>query len=193
MSTTTGTSDPLGLFYTWWRGDSLPVLPGVHGIAIDRLDDHQARQADLNLDPMEIMQRLEQGHHLYVAQISGALVGWGWSATRAASIGELDIHMTMPPGNRYLWDFVTLPEWRGQGIYGHILQAMVHDQEEIQRFWVGHDYDNTASGRGILRAGFALVVELYRDQPGFYLKQVGPPERAIVAADLLGVPLRNPS
>jgi len=191
MSTAPGTGDPLGLFYAWWRGDPLPVLPVVEGLTIARLDDRHARQAILNLDRSEIEQRLEQGHHLYVAHVNEDLVARGWSASQTAHIGELDINMTMPQANRYLWDFVTLPDWRGQGIYGHILQAMLHDQEEIERFWVGHDYDNTASSRGILKAGFALIVELFEDDTGFYLLPVEHSERAVAAAALMGITLRD--
>ena len=183
--------EPFGLLYAWWRGDPRPALTDVPGLVIQRLDHEHALQADIALDRADLQTRLEQGHELYVARLGGETVAWGWSASQHAEIGELNISMTMPPGNRYLWDFVTLPEWRGQGIYGHILQAMFVDQADVNRFWVGHDFGNVASGRGILRAGFHLIVELFPGDSGFYLIPVDFPERAPAAADLLGVPLQD--
>jgi hypothetical protein len=183
--------EPLGLLYSWWRGDPLPELRDVPGLVIDRLSSEQAGQVEISVDRTDLQTRLQQGHDLYLAQVDGETVAWGWSASQHAEIGELEINMVMPPGNRYLWDFVTLTDWRGQGIYGHILQAMVHDQKKVERFWVGHDYDNTASRRGILKAGFALIVALFEDDTGFYLLPVERSERAVAAAALMGITLRD--
>lgn len=183
--------EPFGLLYTWWRGDPLPELPDVPGLSVERLDREAALDADIGLDADEVLGRLDQGHALYVAWLGNEAVAWGWSASQRADIGELGISMTMPPANRYLWDFVTLPQWRGQGIYGHIIQVMLRDQPDVERFWIGHDYGNIASGRGILRSGFHLTGELFEDESGYYLVPVDHPERTPVGAKILGVPARN--
>jgi GNAT superfamily N-acetyltransferase len=179
--------EPFGLFYAWWRGDPCPDLPVVPGLSVEGLESPESIDADVPLDGEEVRNRYEQGHQLYVACIGNEIVAWGWAASERADIGELGISMTMPPANRYLWDFVTLPEWRGQGIYGWIIQAMLHDQADADRFWIGHDYDNRASGKGILRAGFYLVGELYQGPDGFYLAPVDLPDRTPIAAEILGV------
>lgn len=178
---------PFGLFYTWWRGDPLPAIPGVTGLEVELMDDDPASDAGIELDPGEIASRVEQSHRLYVARVAGDVVGWGWSATSAAAIGELGITIALPPRNRYLWDFVTLPEWRGQGIYPHMLQAILAHEEDVERFWVGHDFSNVASGRGILRSGFQLVGKLYPENDGFVLAPIDNPERTRLAASILGV------
>lgn len=183
--------EPFGLFYAWWRGDNLPEIESPQGMQVDLVDRPVSVASELTLDADEVKQRAREGHSLYVARIDGKLVGWGWSAAETAGIGELGITLTMPPANRYLWDFVTLPEWRGQGIYPAIIQEMVRRQQGVQRFWIGHDYGNRASGKGILRAGFHLVASLYQGCDGFYLIAVDFLDRARVSADLMRVPLRD--
>jgi hypothetical protein len=54
--------------------------------------------------------RLAEGHRPYFAFLVDNPVSYGWVATRAASVGELDLSFTLPPAERYLWDFATLPQ-----------------------------------------------------------------------------------
>jgi GNAT superfamily N-acetyltransferase len=135
--------------------------------------------------------RLAGGHRAYVARWDGEPVGSGWNATRDASIGELRLAFALPPGERYLWDFVTLPPWRGRGIYPRLLQAVLAaESAEASRFWIGHDLGNTPSRKGILAAGFTEVVAVHplsSEQLVFTLR--GPLDRAEAAARLMDVPL----
>jgi hypothetical protein len=179
---------PLGLFYTWWRGDALPALPELPGLTIEPVDGAQMAAALDGLDIQSVQTRIEQQHHPYLARVDGEAVGSGWVATAVTEIGELGITLTMPPDNRYLWDFVTLPAWRGQRIYPRILQRML-TLEEADRFWIGHDRPNVASARGIIAAGFHLTGELFDFPTGFGFVPTGPLNRARIAAALLGAPL----
>jgi hypothetical protein len=62
------------------------------------------------------------------------------------------------PPDRGLWDFFTLEGARGRGIYPHLLQAILClEQDEAEKFWLGHRVDNHASKRGIEKAGFQQV------------------------------------
>ena len=88
-------------------------------------------------------------------------VGWGWVAAREAEIPELGITFALLPGDRYLWDFTTLPAWRGHDVYPALLQAILV-AEEATRFWIGHDRDNAASARGMAKAGFREVGTAHR-------------------------------
>jgi ribosomal protein S18 acetylase RimI-like enzyme len=142
------------------------------------------------LTPAEIKSRLLQGHQPWLARIDSETVGYGWAATKTADIGELGITLHLPPGNRYLWNFATLPEWRRRGIYSNLIQAMINGDHNADRFWIGHDVGNDASARGIIRAGFRSTGTLYRRENGdFVLIAEGPIDRAAAAAALLNVPL----
>lgn len=77
------------------------------------------------LDPAEIRARLAGGHRPYVASLDGAPAAYGWVAGTGATIGELGVTFVLPAGDRYLWDFATLPAWRGRGIYPQLLRAII--------------------------------------------------------------------
>lgn len=89
MGGSLASQDPFRFFYTWWRGDPLPELPSVEDLSIKPVPADRAVNAGVELDPLEIQSRIEQGHHLYIAHAGDAVVGWGWSTTSTASIGEL--------------------------------------------------------------------------------------------------------
>lgn len=177
----------IGIFYAWWRGDQLVRLPPSPGLAIEPTRDPLAGPA-LDRDAVEPLFR--DGHRLYVARVDGEAVAHGWCATRRASIGELGVDMTLSPGERYLWGFETVPERRGQGLYTRMLQAILEREQDAGRFWIGHDVGNDASERGILRAGFVPVGEVYQ-RPDGALRYVvtGNAERARAGSRLLGIPL----
>ena len=105
-----------------------------------------------------MVRRLEEGHHVFLLRVDGEPAAYGWSATGPAHIGGLALSLEVPPGQRYLWDFVTLPAFRGRGLYPHLLQEIVRRQSaEAEWFWIGHEPHNDASRRGILKAGFELA------------------------------------
>jgi GNAT superfamily N-acetyltransferase len=159
------------VFYSWWQSDlrmALPPLPGLTaGISADyRLIAELAR-----LDVGEVLNRVKSGHRPYVAHFNGTPVAYGWSASEVASIGEIGLTFGIPRGNRYLWDFATLPPWRGRGIYPRLLQTILQlESVEAERFWIGHLPANLPSARGIAAAGFRYVGTIGPGpggQPGF--------------------------
>jgi GNAT superfamily N-acetyltransferase len=126
-----------------------------------------------------------------VALIGAAPAAYGWVAPAGATIGELSLSFALPAGDRYLWDFATLPAWRGRGVYPRLLQAIVAGEAaRAERLWIIHAPENGASARGIVRAGFVPVGRLsFRADGGADLLSLGEPARARVCAALLGVPL----
>jgi GNAT superfamily N-acetyltransferase len=181
--------DRFGIFYGWWRGDPLPTIETPDGLTIERLDDEQSTPAIEALDPTEADGLRQQGHRVYLARIGDDIVAHGWAATTTASIGELGVEMRIAPNERYLWGFVTLPDWRGQGIYPALIQAMLRQEADADRFWIGHDVGNDASASGILKAGFVRVGEAYRSSGGsLRYARSGDDERARAAQALLGMP-----
>lgn len=178
-------------YATWWSGDTLPALAPLPHFSATRTDNAAllARLADLPLTVVHT--RLSQGHRPYVARLAGQPVAYGWVATHTAHIGELDVTLTLPDDDRYLWDFATLPDWRGRGLYPHLLQAILRaEAAEAERFWIIAAPENRASAAGIAKAGFATVALLsfQRDgRPG--LVALGEPDRAVAAGRVLQVPL----
>ncbi len=173
---------------TWWRGDALPQLLPLPGLSVDT-DADVGRIARLtSLPPGEVVARLRADHRVYVASLGGTPAAYGWVATLSASIGELALDFALPSSDRYLWDFATLPEWRGRGIYPRLLQGIIaREGAQAERFWIIAAPENAASGSGIAKAGFAPVGDLsFLRGSGVGAVAIGHPDRARVGAALLG-------
>lgn len=176
---------------TWWNIDPLPHLPALPGFEAAVFSD-DAMLARLNRLPLsEVQARRQAGHRPYVGFFAGTPVAYGWVATREASIGELGLTFQLPAGNRYLWDFATLPEWQGRGIYPRLLRAILEQESpDAGRFWIIHAPENLPSGAGMHKAGLFPIGQLsFRLDGGVGLAPLGSPERAQAGALLLGVPL----
>jgi RimJ/RimL family protein N-acetyltransferase len=104
------------------------------------------------------------------------------------SIGELGIDAALPPGNRYLWGFVTAPDWRGRGIYPRLLQAILAGDSDGDRFWIGHEPGNDASARGIHRAGFSPIGEVFAELSGRrWLEPAAQADRIAACTAIFGI------
>ncbi|MCL4303911.1 MAG: GNAT family N-acetyltransferase [Anaerolineae bacterium] len=143
-----------GYRYTWWRGDTLPILAPLADWHVEHMLDVPLLASLQHLYLQAIEARVRAGHRPYVAFLQGMPVAYGWVATRTERIAE-GLEWPLSAHDRSLWDFATLPAWRGQGIYPRLLQAILHAEvAETERFWIGHTLENRASRRGILKAGF---------------------------------------
>jgi GNAT superfamily N-acetyltransferase len=147
-------------FATWWRGDPLPAVPDLPGFAARRETDRALIGRLTGLLSKTIDARLESENEPFVGLLDGEPAGYGWLAHRRGGIDELDFSFSLPDGNAYLWDFVTLPEFRGRGVYPHLLQAILAQTPDVERFWIGYEACNLASERGIVKAGFRVVGDL---------------------------------
>lgn len=143
------------------RDDRMPDLPSLQGLAVAR-EPRAATMAALQGHACRtIADRFAAGHRAYVARLDGEPAAWGWVATRTAVIGELEIRFSVPPGERYLWNFVTRPGFRGRSIYPRLLHHIVCvEAAEAERFWIIHAPENRASGSGIRKAGFTTGGEI---------------------------------
>jgi hypothetical protein len=138
----------------------------------------------------EMAARFAAGHRAYLAWWNGEPAAWGWVATRDAWIGELRAAVVLPRGERYLWNFVTLPSHRGRGIYPRLVDAIVRAESgEAERFWIARAPENHASGAGIAKAGFATVATLSFDAAGRPALREEARGAGAAAARVLGHPL----
>jgi GNAT superfamily N-acetyltransferase len=179
-------------FATWWRGDHLPALTLVEGFFAAPTEDAALLARLANLEMAEVQRRLGEGHRSYVAWLDKQPVAYGWVATQTAHVGELDLMITLPERDRYLWDFATLPDWRGRGIYPRLLQAILTtEQRHAERFWIIAAPENRASSAGIRKAGFTSIAHLSfqrSGQPGLIPMASG--DHVAAAAMLLQVPIQ---
>jgi ribosomal protein S18 acetylase RimI-like enzyme len=168
------------------RDDFRPSLEWLPGLAVDREAD-PATMAELQSVAVGAIEaRMAAGHRAYVATVDGVRAAWGWVATRRASIGELGLTFSVPEGERYLWNFVTRPAFRGRGIYPRLLQEIVRRESmDADRFWIVYAPENRASEKGIVAAGFQRAADLSFGATGGVALQ----PRTGEDASLFGAPL----
>ena len=179
-------------FATFWIEDTLPAIASLPGFTAGPAFDWDELAEINHISHAEITDRLTNGHRPYVARIYGQPVGYGWLATRKVSIGELDINVELPSGDGYLWDFATLPDWQGRGLYPRLLQSILEQEiQNAKRFWIIHAPENLPPGAGMSKAGFEFVGQLSFTLDGKVGLAPYPDstERARIGADLLQVPL----
>ena len=176
---------------TWWTEDPLPLERPLPGFQAAPAEDDGELAALNGISVDEVRARRRDGHRPYIGRLDGVAVSYGWVATREASIGELGLTFRLTPEDRYLWDFATLPEWQGRGLYPRLLQTiLIAESRTGRRFWILHAPENTPSGAGMQKAGFAPAGRLSFSRDGrVAMRALGPIERARAGAALLGVPL----
>jgi GNAT superfamily N-acetyltransferase len=171
-----------GLGYAWWRGDPCPTLPQLAGFSVAPTNDYPLLADLARLELATILERVQQGNQPYVGHLLNTPVAYGWSAGKKVIVESFGLVYPLPATDRYLWDFVTLSPWRGQGIYPRFLQAILDHETDARRFWIGHDAGNQASERGILKAGFQLILRLVVTPKGdFKIVPTGPRERVLAS------------
>jgi GNAT superfamily N-acetyltransferase len=147
-------------FASWWRGDPLPALPPLDGLSVRRVTSWAETQRVTGLSETRVVARYQDGHSLYAAYLDEHPAGYGWLARRAGRIDELRLQFALPRGEVPQVRLATRPEYRGRGIYPLLLQAIIAQEDGIERFWIGYEGHNLASERGILKAGFQIVGDL---------------------------------
>lgn len=177
---------------TWWKNDPLPTLRPLPNFYVRvTVDDVELTHIN-RLDGAEVQARRQQGHRPYVGYLDGQAVAYGWVATASASIGELTLEFALPAADHYLWDFATLPDFQGKGIYPHLLQGIITSELAVgvERFWIIYAPENLPSGAGMNKAGLLPIGQLSFQADGTVgLVALNHSARAAAGAELLGVPL----
>jgi GNAT superfamily N-acetyltransferase len=163
------------------------------GLTVEAANDDGLLARIANLSTEEVARRRRDGHRPYLALLDGRPAAYGWVAARVASIGELNVEIQLPAGHRYLWDFATLPEFRGRGVYPQLLAEILRREcPPATRVWIIFAPENLPSGIGIQRAGIEPVAELSFDRDGRpALTPLGDGERAKVASQIFSIPLAD--
>lgn len=145
------------LYYYKTEFDSLHLEADQH-LHTGECDDIVLLSVLCKLTTQEVVRRLANDHKAYVAFYNGMPAAFGWMAMGKAKVGELNHEIVLPERHRYLWNFRTLQEYRGLGIYPRLLQHILERESTTAVcFWILHAPENRASEKGILKAGFRLA------------------------------------
>ena len=130
-------------------------------------DFHEVRPEDgalvapsMGVDPAILQRRFEGSRRCFAAAVDGRVAAYGWVSYGGEWVGELERRFRLKAGEVYIWDCVTLPEYRGQGMYSALLSFILDTlrAEGQQRAWIGASLDNRVSQSGMANAGFRPVV-----------------------------------
>jgi hypothetical protein len=140
---------------------NMAPLPELPALRMKECDDAHMLSVIGNITLIEVTRRLANDNRAFVAWHQDKPAAFGWSASGKAKIGELNHEMILPLGHRYLWNFRTLADFRGLGIYPRLLQYIV-GQESVsgEWLWVMHAPENKSSARGIRKAGFQFAADV---------------------------------
>lgn len=112
----------------------------------------------------DVVRRLAAGREAFVGEVPGAhphLATFGWLALDTEPLGKSGCAFEPPPGDAYLYDFATLPDYRRRGYYPALLRYILQvlAERSIGRAWIGTEPGNEISARSIARAGFFKVAD----------------------------------
>ena len=124
---------------------------------------------------------LAAGHCvIYALGADGDLQSWGWVTAPVDeaqdSPWEFGIRLRVQPGAGFLWDYFTMPKYRGRGLYKALLR---HSAEQCfirgaHRAWGYADVTNSASRRGLLSSDYGGDTEIRLSRFGPFCRIVRP-------------------
>lgn len=152
------------MLYVFNKEDQINNLPPLKNLTIKECNSPVFMAVLCNISIEQARDRLANDHRAFVAYYEGAPAAFGWMAMGKANIGELDHEFVLPLWHRYLWNFRTLPEFRGLGIYPRLLCHIIQEeQKDATSIWIMHAPENEASERGIRKAGFRFLSKMSVD------------------------------
>jgi ribosomal protein S18 acetylase RimI-like enzyme len=159
---------------TFWLLDADRTLPAGMPARVPTkfmrasADSASALAGLMGVEREQVLRRFAAGSRCYVAEVGGEWAAYGWVSFHEEHIGEIGLHIRLRPGEAYIWDCATMPDFRRLGLYtgllAHIAGAL--RAEHFTRIWIGADTDNTPSQVGIAAVGFQPVVDLFVQSNG---------------------------
>lgn len=86
-------------------------------------------------------------------------VAYGWVNLKGETLGPTGFAFHPPTTDVYLFDFATMPDYRGRSYYPALLIYILGElkAQGYKRAWIGTAPGNAVSARSIARTGFQLV------------------------------------
>lgn len=132
--------------------------------------------------------RFARDEQFWMAQYEDKILSYCWATQEPVEIGEIRSTISPRGDEVYLYDAFTFAEYRGQNLYPALLQCILSSsrQQGLGRALIFVLSDNTASIRGVQKAGFREFQRVtYRNIFGFARYAYRPLLNASAGVDLL--------
>jgi RimJ/RimL family protein N-acetyltransferase len=113
-------------------------------------------------DENEMNLRRRLGDACYLVMDGPRCVHYSWVSRRRLYVGELGFSADLPPGDLWVYNAYTSPDYRGHAIFPAVLGAVLEDLPSGGVAWAGVLDENAASRRALAKAGFIEVLTLER-------------------------------
>jgi hypothetical protein len=134
----------------------------------------------------EVFKRFDAGKKCYIGNVENVLATYGWVTFDKEMIGELGLNIRLLPGEAYIWNCVTLEDYRGLRLYPALLWYIVGElrSQGVRRIWIGADADNLPSQVGMRLCGFQPIADFVLDYAlalhSFWIRgHIGAPEQFV--------------
>jgi len=137
--------------------EGIPAPVTSAGFTFARLTDEAIARLPADLKPEQVERRQRLGFNgAYEVRVDGAIAHISWLIPRSEDRRILPRVLKLRDGEAEITACLTLPEFRGRGIYPYAIRAIAREAGElgIRRLYMKTKTDNLASQRGIEKAGF---------------------------------------
>lgn len=136
-----------------------PRAPAVFG-EVRRRDYPELAEAAGSPGSESLLDRFSGFRRCFAARLDGQIAAYGWVSQKDERIGELERCIRLSSDEAYIWDCVTLPDYRRLRLYSALLSHMlvVLNREGVRRVWIGSSLSNRPSIQGFANAGFQPAI-----------------------------------
>jgi len=114
-------------------------MPAGVAVIEETVDQVSEVASFMQLDAVLIADRFARGCRCFTARLGDEVVAYGWLATAAEWIGELELEIRPARGEAYIWNCATAPAHRRRGYFRAVVSGIVGQarQEGLRRLWIG--------------------------------------------------------
>ncbi|MGH2345210.1 MAG: GNAT family N-acetyltransferase, partial [Chloroflexota bacterium] len=133
-------------------------LPGVRFADLTPAREESLADA-MRIAVGEVRRREADAGTAFLALTDNQIAGYGWVLHGMFRVPELLLEAPLPANHVYIWDCLTLPRYRGRGVFPALLRHMVDELrgQGVRQAWAATAPGNTASMRAFAKANFRLV------------------------------------
>jgi GNAT superfamily N-acetyltransferase len=105
-----------------------------------------------------VPRRVARGSRCFGVWRGHELVGYGWLSAKSEWIGEVELEISPPDREAYIWNCVTLDKHRRKGVFRTLVKSVVAKtrEEGLAKIWIASETD--LAENAIEQAGFVRVV-----------------------------------